>query len=176
MIVFGSDLRVLAWNEQAAELLGPDLEEPGRYCWEVVGGVDELGSLVCHVDCAIARALRSGRPVHEVQLLHRGPGGRRPTQLTSLSASCNGEAVFVHVFRPEARRPPEDGELRAGGLTVRQLEVLGLLAEGLTTNAIAARLTLAHATVRNHIRNLLGRLDCHSRVGAAAEARRRDLL
>jgi len=178
MIVFGADLRLLAWNEQAAELLGPDLEEAGRYCWEVVGGVDARGSIVCHEGCAIARALRSGRPVPETQLLVRGPGGRRLVNMATLSASCNGEAVFVHVLQPEVHRPPEDGERGGGGsgLTHRQLEVLGLLAEGLSTNAIAARLTVSHTTVRNHIRSLLGRLGCHSRLEAVAEARRRRLL
>jgi DNA-binding CsgD family transcriptional regulator len=68
----------------------------------------------------------------------------------------------------------------AGGgampLTPRQADVLRLLGDGLTTEAIAHHLGVAVETARNHIRAVLRRLGVHSRLEAVVEARRRGLL
>lgn len=61
-------------------------------------------------------------------------------------------------------------------LTRRQIEVVRLLAAGETTESIAADLGIAIDTVRNHVRNVLRRLDVHSRIEALVEAQRRGLL
>jgi len=61
-------------------------------------------------------------------------------------------------------------------LSPRQSEVLGLLAEGVGAQAIARQLGLSESTVRNHIRDLLRRLDCHSQLQAVARAREQHLL
>jgi DNA-binding NarL/FixJ family response regulator len=61
-------------------------------------------------------------------------------------------------------------------LSPRQHEVLSLLAEGVSAQAIARRLGLSESTVRNHIRDLLRRLDCHSQLQAVARAREQHLL
>jgi DNA-binding NarL/FixJ family response regulator len=64
----------------------------------------------------------------------------------------------------------------AAGLTGRQHEVLLLVAEGLATKAIAQRLWLSPATVRNHVAAILLTLDAHSRIEALAKARSLGLL
>lgn len=61
-------------------------------------------------------------------------------------------------------------------LSPRQREILCLVAEGEPARRIALRLGLAEATVRNHIRAILRRLDCHSQLQAVARARERRLL
>jgi DNA-binding CsgD family transcriptional regulator len=61
-------------------------------------------------------------------------------------------------------------------LSPRQREVLELLAEGIQARQIADRLGLSEATVRNHIRIVLRKLDSHSQLEAVAVAYRRDLL
>jgi DNA-binding NarL/FixJ family response regulator len=61
-------------------------------------------------------------------------------------------------------------------LSPRQQEVLGLLAHGVPAREIGTRLGLSEATVRNHIRGLLRRLDCHSQLQAVARARDLHLL
>jgi PAS domain S-box-containing protein len=61
-------------------------------------------------------------------------------------------------------------------LTPRQFEVLCLLADGLSTKDIAARLGIAVETARNHIRRLLRALGVHSRLEAVAEARRQGFV
>jgi DNA-binding NarL/FixJ family response regulator len=55
-------------------------------------------------------------------------------------------------------------------LTKRQREVFDLLAQGLTGEEIAARLTVSPDTVRTHIRNGMENLDAHTRTGAVAQA------
>ena len=61
-------------------------------------------------------------------------------------------------------------------LTPRELEVLQLLAEGLTQPQIARQLVISPRTVGTHIQNLLGKLDVHSRAQAVALAHRMGLV
>ena len=58
------------------------------------------------------------------------------------------------------------------GLSVRELEVLRLLAAGRSTDAIARELFLSIHTVRNHVRNILMKLGAHSKLEAVAIAAR----
>ncbi|MEU3449284.1 response regulator transcription factor [Streptomyces thermolilacinus] len=68
--------------------------------------------------------------------------------------------------------------LRAPGqaLTRRELEVLGLVAEGLSNQQISKRLFLSQATVKSHLVHVFAKLSVESRTAAVAEARARGLL
>ena len=61
-------------------------------------------------------------------------------------------------------------------LTDRELEILGLLSQGMSTGEIVEHLTISVHTVRNHIRTLLGKLGAHSRLEAVSIATRRGLV
>jgi len=61
-------------------------------------------------------------------------------------------------------------------LTRRELEVLRLVAEGLSNQEIASRLTLSKHTVHRHVSSILGKLGVSSRAAAAACAARHHLL
>jgi LuxR family maltose regulon positive regulatory protein len=61
-------------------------------------------------------------------------------------------------------------------LSARELEVLELIAKGLTNPEIASRLFLALNTVKGHTRNIYGKLDVHNRTQAVARARALGLL
>ncbi len=56
------------------------------------------------------------------------------------------------------------------GLTQRELDVLRCLAEGRTTVDISELLYLSHHTVRNHVRNILGKLGARSQLEAVVVA------
>jgi DNA-binding NarL/FixJ family response regulator len=56
------------------------------------------------------------------------------------------------------------------GLTERELDVLRCLAEGRSTVDISELLYLSHHTVRNHVRNILGKLDARSQLEAVVIA------
>lgn len=64
----------------------------------------------------------------------------------------------------------------AQNLTRRQLEVLGLMAEGKPARHIASRLHISEDTVRNHIRAIKQALDAGSQLEAIAQARRLGVL
>jgi two-component system response regulator DesR len=77
-----------------------------------------------------------------------------------LAASGNGRAAM-----------PDDGPL-----TRRELEVLRLTAHGLSTAVIGQRLHISRVTVRNHVQNILWKLDVHNRLQAVAYAARHGFL
>jgi DNA-binding NarL/FixJ family response regulator len=61
-------------------------------------------------------------------------------------------------------------------LTERELEVLKLVAQGLNNREIAKRLFISENTVKNHVRNILEKLQLHSRMEAVMYAVREKLL
>jgi DNA-binding NarL/FixJ family response regulator len=70
----------------------------------------------------------------------------------------------------------EPREAGASALTPRELEVLQLLAEGLTNQQVGSRLGLSARTVKTHVQNLLVKLDVPDRTGAVARAFRLGLI
>jgi DNA-binding NarL/FixJ family response regulator len=63
-------------------------------------------------------------------------------------------------------------ERALGGLTPRELEVLRLLVEGRSNRQIAEQLFISGKTASVHVTNILAKLGVHSRLEAAATARR----
>ncbi len=61
-------------------------------------------------------------------------------------------------------------------LSARELEVVGLLAEGLTNRSIAQRLHLSEATVKTHLIHVFDKLGADNRTAAVTEARIRGLV
>jgi LuxR family maltose regulon positive regulatory protein len=61
-------------------------------------------------------------------------------------------------------------------LSERELEVLQLIADGLTNPEIATRLFLSLNTVKVHTRNIYGKLDAHNRTRAVVRARALGIL
>ena len=78
------------------------------------------------------------------------------------------------VVRRLGRAAEADAE--AGGLSRREREVVRLLAVGRTNREIAQELFLSPRTVDMHVRNILRKLDCRSRVEAAGRANELGLL
>ena len=173
LFAFGSDLTIVSWNHAAEELTGvPADEAVGRYCWEVLGGHDEGGNLVCHRGCSTARLAREGRAVSRQALLIKTREGRRPAEVSTVAVEDGDRRRFLHILRTRDARSAPVPKL----LTPRQLQVLGLLAAGIPAKVIATRLGLAEATVRNHIRAILITLGTHSQLEAIAKARRLRLV
>ena len=181
LFVFDEERTIVSWNHAAEELTGiPAAEAVGKPCWEVVGGVDERGSLVCHPGCSGARLAGEGWPVRCQQLLVKTATGRRSVSVSTIAVRNGGQPLYMHLLRNGAEVHVEDEAEPASGrrlaLTHRQLEVLELIDQGYSAKAIAERLQIAEPTVRNHIRAILLELGCHSQLEALAVARRRGLL
>jgi len=77
---------------------------------------------------------------------------------------------FKQMSRPERETGP------ALRLTERELDVLRLVAQGHSNKEIAVRLFISENTVKNHVRNMLEKLQLHSRMEAVMYAVRENLL
>jgi len=97
--------------------------------------------------------------------------GARPLAAEAASEmAALGESVVRRLGRTAA------AEAEAGGLSRRETEVVRLLAVGRTNREIAQDLFLSPRTVDMHVRNILRKLDCRSRVEAAGRASELGLL
>ena len=75
-----------------------------------------------------------------------------------------------------ARLLDDDGADPSAALTQRELEVLGLLAQGRQPKQIAQALGITVNTCRGYVKNVLAKLEAHSALEAVVEAHRRGLL
>ena len=178
----------------------------GRRCYEALQNLPEEGATpICIESCPSIRLAREGRipPVVHVRMLCAS-GRRMLATITPITfpATRSNESIMVHLFHVEtgderARRvastvqvvllkgimsaPPTDltttaTRRQANSLTVRELEVLHLLALGLETKEIASELYVSANTVRNHVGNLREKMHARSRLGIVLAAQRLGLI
>jgi NarL family two-component system response regulator LiaR len=109
----------------------------------------------------------------------------RPEELAhAVRAAAQGEAVLdspvatrvLQEMREALATPQPMAQPLAEPLSERELEVLDLIAAGLTNREIADRLFIATGTVKRHINNIYGKLQVHHRAEAIARARDLGLL
>lgn len=195
--------RVRHWDRTAEELLGYRPEDVlGRPCYDVVAGTDGRSHPTCRKDCPTIQQLRRRRPVRDYLVLAKSKdGSRRWLSVGTLGFHdpSTSELFLVHLLRvpcyADAHRIRDAAETVAAvanlpdgpqasasptppvrPLTPREVEVLRLLAAGYTTTQIASVLVLQPTTVRNHIQNILGKLQARNRLQAIAYASRQNLL
>jgi NarL family two-component system response regulator LiaR len=107
---------------------------------------------------ALGYLLKDSEPadlVEAIQRVHRGEPSLQPSI---------AQKVLQEIKHPAALRPTPDP------LTEREMEVLRLVAKGLSNPDIAQRLVVTEATVRTHVSNILGKLHLANRVQATLYA------
>jgi DNA-binding NarL/FixJ family response regulator len=96
--------------------------------------------------------------------------------VAAVRAAARGELSFpASVLARMVPRLRGDAP-RSSALTPRELEILQLLADGRSTKDIAEELVLSPSTVRNHVQNVLGKLDAHSQLEAVTIAVRQGIV
>jgi DNA-binding NarL/FixJ family response regulator len=85
-------------------------------------------------------------------------------------------ARVVAEFTRLAEQAPARAQALVEPLSAREQEILRLLANGATNREIAAQLVLAEGTVKNHVTNILAKLEVSDRTRAALKARELGLL
>lgn len=100
--------------------------------------------------------------------------------LAAIRAVARGEAILDPVIAgrvlAEFRHPSKKQEENVTGLAERDVEILRLLAQGLTNQEIAAGLSLAEKTVRNRLTLIFKQLQLENRTQAALFALRQGLV
>lgn len=155
-----------------------DLRMPDLGGEEVLNAVERDGLGVRVLFCA---ASTDSKLVYEC--LAAGAAGYLDKGATAeeicdaIASVARGETVLSERLRDEVvreigaqRRPREES------LTRRELEVLRLLADGLSGPAIAKRLYVEPSTIKTHLQNLYAKLEVSDRAAAVAEGMRRGLV
>ena len=193
-------LGVLARREgrvgRAAGLLGESLSlhrELGDR-WRTASVLEELGGVAASAgDPERAAVLLGAAGALRRAISDPVPPCERPDRDRDLAIARDGleDAAFAGAWtRGEAmelagayeyaletgRRVAQDPPDGTGGLSAREVEVLGLVAEGLTDQEVARALYLSPRTVGQHLRNVYRKLGVSSRTAAARAAIGRGLI
>ena len=155
-----TDLVVWDLGFESGELLGAELDQ-FPYPFLLLVSTDEQAAEAWH---AGARAILS-----------------RAFAPEELFASIKTVVRGLVVFDPRVTgallpSPPRQTTDLVSELTPRELEVVQLLAEGLTNKAISARLDISEHTVKFHVNAILGKLNAQSRTEAVVTATRLGMI
>ncbi|MFC5701952.1 response regulator [Cohnella faecalis] len=121
-------------------------------------------------DASVFSAMRAGARGYLLK------GSRRREIIRAVFAAADGEAIFspviakrmIYYFDSQSRSAAEEAFPE---LTEREREALDLIAQGLNNADIAAKLGLRTKTVRNHVSNILNKLQVSDRAHAIVLAR-----
>lgn len=197
--VVDEQLEIVYANRAARRILGADFDgkTPMR-CYQLLQGRSDQDRLICQENCAIAKRLLRGGSVSNFDLqLEKQPEESRWINMSVFRYSDGrAEKPYVfHLFRDITQKkrevrlveklvevarnyhkiqsdalPSQEKSHLHESLTPREIEVLGLLAQGSSTSEIGRKLTISVNTARNHIQNILEKLGVHSRLEAVIYA------
>lgn len=182
-------------------MLGYSAEEAeGASCATLLQGCDVYGNRYCSDDCPVIQMAVRTQAVRHFDLRLRTKEARTvrtDVSILHLAARPPESFFLAHILTPSERaetalQPTQQAagagpspalvtvqgspDARARRLTAREVEVLGMLAAGHTTPEIGSRLHISNLTARNHIQNLLEKLEVHSKAEAVAFAFQKRLL
>ena len=105
-----------------------------------------------------------------------GPAGAKTATAAGHSMDLDDAAVYALARIDEVQQRRTQATQRPGGLSERELEVLQLVADGLTTSKIAERLFISAKTADRHIQNIYTKIGTSTRATATRWAHDNGLL
>jgi DNA-binding NarL/FixJ family response regulator len=116
--------------------------------------------------------LKRASPERLVEAVHTVAAGE-----TLLDPAVTRDLVEHFVLRPEAPQATSAEERhRLAGLTQREIQVLRLVAEGLSNEEIADLLVIAESTAKTHVKRILAKVNARDRAQAVVLAYRSGLM
>jgi predicted ATPase/DNA-binding CsgD family transcriptional regulator len=136
-----------------------------------------LGAGVAQMEAAGMRLEPIDREPLErrIRAVREALGGTRFEEFWDRGRSLTLDEALAAVERPRQKRRPA-GAAAAAGLTQREVQVLRLVADGLSNQQIAATLYISEHTVHRHLANIRHKLKLSSRAALAVHAARHGLL
>ncbi|MBI2935794.1 MAG: PAS and helix-turn-helix domain-containing protein [Chloroflexi bacterium] len=201
-----AEQRIMFWSKSAQRLLGYRSQDVmGKRCYELVGGRDSRNYRFCRRNCPVIANARRGRSTPNYDILCRLPSGEEKWLNISVLVPTQGQQCFqvLHVFRDVTQRRRIEEFARKASATLRtlineqgngsaeeqdtsptplprlsrrEMEVLRLLAAGMTTQQVAKTLGVQPVTARNHVTRLLTKLGVDNRLQAVVYASQRHLI
>ncbi|MEZ0089634.1 response regulator [Streptacidiphilus sp. EB129] len=151
--------------------LFPALEAGARGYLTKDAGAEEIARAITDVRAGAAGL----SPQIQARLLERISGSAAPARTPDPSATPPSPTPPARTAPSAASNPAQSGVPLPDGLTVREAEVLSLIADGLSNQEIAARLFVSMATVKTHINNLFAKTGVRDRAQAVGYAYRHGL-
>jgi len=202
--VVDDKLRIVFWNKSAESILGYNSDEvAGQFCYQLLHGYDETRRLICKERCQVVNLALQSEPIpnYDIRVATKQGGNcwLNMSIFTYRMSDANGKKAIVHLFHDLDHKEVDDkvlGQLvkvinryhdirhnngaklesHQNTLTSREREILALLADGHGTRNIAQLLSISKSTVRNHIQNILQKLQVHTRLEAVTYAIKYDLI
>jgi DNA-binding CsgD family transcriptional regulator len=151
-----------------------------------LGEIESLtgtGAPLARFEQALDLAERTDAPLHAARTLaamaahlrRADPGSREAMEYAERARAIAEPTGMMRVLRSLDAGLAASALDSPGGLTAREREVIGLIAEGRSNRDIATRLVISEHTAANHVRNILTKIGAENRTQAAMYARERGL-
>lgn len=169
----------IAGNDDLPDML--PVYRPDVILWDLGWEALEAPAILAEIDVPILALLPGEELAPDVWAAGAAGILPRDSLPEQLSAALSTVAQGLRVLGPDftARLTPTDRPALpqlSEPLTPREMEVLQLLAEGLTNKAIAHELAVSEHTVKFHVNAIMSKLDAQSRTEAVVSAMRLGLL
>jgi PAS domain S-box-containing protein len=174
--------RIALWNRAAARITGYEAGEVlGRRCCDVFMGDDAIERRACSASCRLLAQVRDSDPVETFDLQTTAKSGRpiwvsmstivlpaagaRAPRVIRMFRDVTALKNFLALIRQRLTGAPGT-EDPVGRLTRREGEILRLMVSGATNRALAERLHISPATIRNHTHHIFEKLGVPNRLAA----------
>lgn len=176
-------LAVVAQADALGAAAAVERDDPQVAVWDLgadpLGWLERLGDLGESGPPALALLLDEEAAAAALAAGARGllfrdvEGGRLAAALRALARDL---LVFDDALLPPLLRPRPAPQIQPEPLTPRELEVVQLLAQGLSNRRIAERLAISEHTAKFHVNSIVGKLGAQTRTDAAVRAARLGLV